>query len=155
MSISIISVTLEELLDENNHFRFFYSSWVIFVECWKDFIECFIWEFVSAAQVSESIFNELFGLIFVEVTTSIYVVSVPNLINNALNSTLSRTAVTGLTTIGVLIILFVFGGEVIRGFAFAMLLGVIVGTYTSLFVASPIVVDLTRRTASKSVEEKK
>lgn len=77
------------------------------------------------------------------------------IINNALNSTLSRTAVTGLTTIGVLIILFVFGGEVIRGFAFAMLLGVIVGTYTSLFVASPVVVDLTRRTASKSVEEKK
>ena len=77
------------------------------------------------------------------------------IINNALNSTLSRTAVTGLTTIGVLIILFVFGGEVIRGFAFAMLLGVIVGTYTSLFVASPVVVDLTRRTAGKSEEEKK
>lgn len=77
------------------------------------------------------------------------------IINNALNSTLSRTAVTGLTTIGVLIILFIFGGEVIRGFAFAMLLGVIVGTYTSLFVASPVVVDLTRRTAGKSEEEKK
>ncbi len=77
------------------------------------------------------------------------------IINNALNSTLSRTAVTGMTTIGVLIILFIFGGEVIRGFAFAMLLGVIVGTYTSLFVASPVVVDLTRRTASKTNEEKK
>lgn len=77
------------------------------------------------------------------------------IINNALNSTLSRTAVTGLTTIGVLIILFIFGGEVIRGFAFAMLIGVIVGTYTSLFVASPVVVDLTRRTAGKSEEEKK
>jgi SecD/SecF fusion protein len=77
------------------------------------------------------------------------------IINNALNSTLSRTAVTGMTTIGVLIILFIFGGEVIRGFAFAMLLGVIVGTYTSLFVASPVVVDLTRRTAGKTEEEKK
>jgi SecD/SecF fusion protein len=53
--------------------------------------------------------------------------------------------VTGLTTIGVLIILFFFGGEVIRGFSFAMLIGVIVGTYTSLFVASPVVVDLFRR----------
>jgi len=78
-------------------------------------------------------------------------------INNALNSTLSRTVVTGLTTIGVLIILFLFGGEVIRGFSFAMLLGVIVGTYTSLFVASPVVVDLTRRVVkdSTSKEEKK
>lgn len=66
-------------------------------------------------------------------------------INNALNSTLSRTVVTGLTTIGVLIILFFFGGEVIRGFSFAMLIGVVVGTYTSLFVASPVVVDLFRR----------
>jgi SecD/SecF fusion protein len=68
-------------------------------------------------------------------------------INNALNSTLSRTVVTGLSTIGVLIILFIFGGEVIRGFSFAMLIGVIVGTYTSLFVASPVVVDLSRRVA--------
>lgn len=74
-------------------------------------------------------------------------------INNALNSTLSRTVVTGLSTMGVLIILFIFGGEVIRGFSFAMLIGVIVGTYTSLFVASPVVVDLTRRVA-KSESEK-
>jgi SecD/SecF fusion protein len=74
-------------------------------------------------------------------------------INNALNSTLSRTVVTGLTTIGVLIILFVFGGEVIRGFSFAMLLGVIVGTYTSLFVASPVVVNLTRWTMRKELAE--
>jgi SecD/SecF fusion protein len=74
-------------------------------------------------------------------------------INNALNSTLSRTVVTGLTTIGVLIILFIFGGEVIRGFSFAMLLGVIVGTYTSLFVASPVVVNLTRWTMRKELAE--
>ncbi|MEZ5171920.1 MAG: protein translocase subunit SecDF, partial [Bacteroidia bacterium] len=80
-------------------------------------------------------------------------------INNALNSTLSRTVVTGLSTIGVLIILFIFGGEIIRGFSFAMLIGVIVGTYTSLFVASPVVVDLTRRVATDQMaakaEEKK
>ena len=67
--------------------------------------------------------------------------SIPTIINNALNSTLSRTAVTGLSTMFVLIVLFFFGGEVIRGFSFAMLLGVIVGTYSSLFVATPIVVD--------------
>lgn len=66
-------------------------------------------------------------------------------INNALNSTLSRTMVTGLTTMFVLIILFIFGGEILRGFSFAMLIGVIFGTYSSLFVATPIVVDFIRK----------
>lgn len=66
-------------------------------------------------------------------------------INNALNSTLSRTMVTGLTTMFVLIILFIFGGEILRGFSFAMLVGVIFGTYSSLFVATPIVVDFIRK----------
>jgi SecD/SecF fusion protein len=76
--------------------------------------------------------------------------TIPAIINNALNSTLSRTAVTGLSTMLVLIVLFIFGGEVIRGFSFAMLIGVIVGTYSSLFVATPIVVDsLTREQASE------
>jgi len=79
----------------------------------------------------------------------------PTVVNNALNSTLSRTAVTGMSTIGVLLILFIFGGEVIRGFSFAMLLGVIVGTYTSLFVASPVVVDLTRRVVAKDLVKEK
>ena len=67
--------------------------------------------------------------------------SIPSIINNALNATLSRTAVTGFSTILVLLVLFIFGGETIRGFSFAMLIGVIVGTYSSLFVATPIVVD--------------
>lgn len=71
--------------------------------------------------------------------------SIPTIINNALNSTLSRTAVTGLSTMLVLIVLLIFGGETIRGFAFAMLVGVIVGTYSSLFVATPIVVDFLTR----------
>ena len=66
-------------------------------------------------------------------------------INNALNSTLSRTMVTGLTTMFVLIILFIFGGEILRGFSFAMLIGVIFGTYSSLFDATPIVVDFIRK----------
>ncbi len=68
-----------------------------------------------------------------------------SVINNALNSTLSRTVVTGLCTIFVLAVLFIFGGEVIRGFSFAMLIGVIFGTYSSLFVATPIVVDFIRK----------
>ncbi|GAB3766146.1 protein translocase subunit SecDF [Spirosoma pomorum] len=75
--------------------------------------------------------------------------SIPVIINNALNSTLSRTAVTGFSTILVLLVLFIFGGETIRGFSFAMLIGVIVGTYSSLFVATPIVVDALSRDQEK------
>lgn len=70
--------------------------------------------------------------------------SVPTVINNALNSTLSRTVVTGVCVIAVLIIIFIFGGEILRGFSFAMLIGVIFGTYSSLFVATPFVVELIR-----------
>ena len=61
--------------------------------------------------------------------------------NSSLNSTLSRTINTSLTTFFVLLIIFVFGGEVIRGFMFALMVGVLVGTYSSLFIASPIMVD--------------
>ena len=75
--------------------------------------------------------------------------SIPAIINNALNATLSRTAVTGFSTILVLLVLFIFGGETIRGFSFAMLIGVIVGTYSSLFVATPIVVDSLSRDQEK------
>ncbi|NQV76024.1 MAG: protein translocase subunit SecDF [Bacteroidetes bacterium] len=65
----------------------------------------------------------------------------PSVINNALNSTLSRTVVTGICTIAVLLIIFIFGGEILRGFSFAMLIGVIFGTYSSLFVATPFIVE--------------
>ena len=65
----------------------------------------------------------------------------PSVINNALNSTLSRTVITGICTIAVLLIIFIFGGEILRGFSFAMLIGVIFGTYSSLFVATPFVVE--------------
>lgn len=68
----------------------------------------------------------------------------PSVINNALNSTLSRTVVTGLCTMLVLIIIFIFGGEILRGFSFAMLIGVIFGTYSSLFVATPFAVEFIR-----------
>jgi SecD/SecF fusion protein len=73
-------------------------------------------------------------------------------INNALNSTLSRTAVTGIATLLVLLILLIFGGETIRGFIFAMFLGVIVGTYSSLYIAAPIVVDAMQRQLMKEKE---
>ena len=61
--------------------------------------------------------------------------------NGSLNSTLSRTINTSLTTFFVLLVIFIFGGEVIRGFMFALMVGVIVGTYSSLFIASPIMLD--------------
>jgi len=81
--------------------------------------------------------------------------SVPTVINNALNSTLSRTVVTGICVIGVLIIIFIFGGEILRGFSFAMLIGVIFGTYSSLFVATPFVVELIREKEFKDKKETK
>ena len=67
------------------------------------------------------------------------------IINNAINHTLSRTIMTSLTVFLTILILFLVGGEVTRGFAFAMLIGVITGTYSSVFVAAPILVDLGRK----------
>src|SRR5690606_22540893 len=67
----------------------------------------------------------------------------------AINSTLSRTLMTSLTTLIVVLVLFLFGGEVIRGFAFALLVGIGVGTYSSIFVATPLVVDLLSREKKK------
>lgn len=63
-------------------------------------------------------------------------------VNHSINTTLSRTIITSLTIIFVLVVLFVFGGEVIRGFSFAILLGIIVATYSSIFLAAPAVYDL-------------
>jgi len=67
------------------------------------------------------------------------------MVNSALNSTLSRTINTSMTTLFVLLIIFLFGGETIRGFMFALLIGIIVGTYSSLFVASPIMYDALKK----------
>lgn len=65
--------------------------------------------------------------------------------NSAINSTLNRTLITSLTTLIVVAILFIFGGEVLRGFSFALLVGILVGTYSSVFIASPLVVDLDKK----------
>jgi len=64
------------------------------------------------------------------------------LINFALNSTLSRTILTSLTVFFVLLVIFIFGGESIRGFIFALLIGRVIGTYSSLCISTPIVIDL-------------
>ena len=71
-----------------------------------------------------------------------------DVINNALNSTLSRTINTSLTTFFVLFVIFLFGGEIVRGFMFAIMIGVVVGTYSSLFIASPIMFDTTKNNNS-------
>ena len=66
-------------------------------------------------------------------------------INGALNSTLSRTINTSMTTLVVLLIIFVFGGAAIKGFIFALIIGILVGTYSSMFVATPLLVDFTKK----------
>jgi SecD/SecF fusion protein len=66
------------------------------------------------------------------------------LINYALNSTLSRTINTSMITFFVLLAIFIFGGDTIRGFSFALVIGIVIGTYSSLCIATPIVVDFDR-----------
>jgi len=65
-------------------------------------------------------------------------VSISNISNNSTNETLSRTLITSVTTLLALSAIFIFGGEILKGFSFAMITGVIVGTYSSIFVATPI-----------------
>jgi SecD/SecF fusion protein len=66
-------------------------------------------------------------------------------VNNALNSTLSRTINTSLSTFVVLLVIFIFGPTNIMGFIFALMVGIVVGTYSSLFIATPVVVDLSKK----------
>ena len=69
-----------------------------------------------------------------------------HIVNLSINQSLSRTVVTSVTTFLVVSILFLFGGEVIKNFAFALVIGVIIGTYSSIFVASPVIVEWEART---------
>lgn len=71
--------------------------------------------------------------------------------NTALNTTLSRTFSTSLSTFVVLLTIFIFGGDVIRGFIFALLIGIVVGTYSSLFIATPLVYDTIKRGETERV----
>ena len=70
--------------------------------------------------------------------------------NSAINNTLSRTLITSGTVLLVVVVLFFFGGEVLRGFSFALIIGVVIGTYSSIFIASPLVIDLDKK--SKVIE---
>ena len=70
-------------------------------------------------------------------------------VNEALNSTLSRTMNTSLTTLVTMLAIAIFGGEVIRGLAVALILGIVIGTYASIFIATPIMYDVTKKAAKK------
>ncbi len=72
----------------------------------------------------------------------------PDMVNRSINHTLSRTIVTSGTTLLVVATLFIFGGEVLKGFAFALIIGILIGTYSSVFVAAPVVVELKARASS-------
>jgi len=72
-----------------------------------------------------------------------------SIVNTSLNQSLTRTIITSLTTLIVVLILYFFGGSVIHNFAFALIIGVIIGTYSSIFVASPIVIDWELRSQEK------
>lgn len=76
-----------------------------------------------------------------------------SIVNQSINSTMSRTINTSLTMIMVLLIMFVFGGDSIRGFIFAMLIGIIIGTYSSLFIATPVLCDTMSEADHKKIEE--
>jgi SecD/SecF fusion protein len=80
-----------------------------------------------------------------------------DVINKAVNTTLSRTLLTSMTTLFVVAVLFIFGGGSIKGFAFALIIGVLVGTYSSIFIATPVVFDSTGDDLStpKKVKEQK
>ncbi len=71
------------------------------------------------------------------------------IVNTSVNQSLTRTIITSLTTLVVVVILYFFGGSVIHNFAFALIVGVLIGTYSSIFVASPIVVDWELRSQEK------
>lgn len=80
-----------------------------------------------------------------------------DVINKAVNTTLSRTLLTSMTTLFVVTVLFIFGGGSIKGFAFALIIGVLVGTYSSIFIATPVVFDSTGDDLStpKKAQERK
>jgi SecD/SecF fusion protein len=75
------------------------------------------------------------------------------IVNASINTTLSRTLNTSLMMIIVLLTMFIFGGESIRGFIFAMLVGIVVGTYSSLFIATPVLVDTISRSDKNQIEK--
>jgi SecD/SecF fusion protein len=73
--------------------------------------------------------------------------------NDAINNTLSRTFSTSMSTLAVLLAIFIFGGETIQGFVFALLMGVLIGTFSSLFIASPIAYNIYQAQAKRAAKK--
>ena len=82
-------------------------------------------------------------------------VKIFELTNISINETLSRTIITSVTTLLALLSIFIFGGEILKGFSLAMILGVIFGTYSSIYIANPVLVSLkvSQRTIVKEEKE--
>ena len=80
--------------------------------------------------------------------------SLADIVNDSINQTLSRTIITSVTLFLVVLVLFLFAGQVVRGFAFAMLVGVATGTYSSIFIAAPVVLEWAERTAIKGKKKR-
>ena len=74
--------------------------------------------------------------------------------NDSINQTLGRTLITSFTTLIVVIVLLIFGGEVLRGFSFALFVGITVGTFSSIYIATPVVVDLMKKELDQAVVPK-
>ncbi len=70
-------------------------------------------------------------------------------LNNSINSTLNRTVITSFTTLLVILVLLIFGGEALRGFSFALFIGVLIGTYSSIFIATPVVLETSKKDLAK------
>ena len=83
---------------------------------------------------------------------NMYYESIDEIANLSINETLSRTLITSITTLLALFSIYILGGEILRGFAFAMIIGVFIGTYSSIFVASPILKYL--KVSYKTLEKK-
>jgi preprotein translocase subunit SecF len=81
------------------------------------------------------------------------VMKLEDVLNLSLNDTLSRTLLTSITTLIALLILFFWGGEVIKGFSFAMIWGVLVGTYSSIFIAAPLLIHMNLRAQDVALDK--
>jgi preprotein translocase subunit SecF len=74
-----------------------------------------------------------------------------DLMNKSINETLSRTIITNGSIFLVLLVILIFGGEVLRGFAFALVVGSVTGTYSTVYIASSVVLEMAQRTRAKTV----
>jgi preprotein translocase SecF subunit len=84
-----------------------------------------------------------------------HVTGYADLVNRSINETLSRTIITSGTTLLVVVVLYFFGGEIIKNFAFALICGIIIGTYSSIYIASPILVEWENRKAANVIVKKR